>query len=488
MTAQALENFQPVGTLPTSSPTPPAPQVTPPATNVGAVNPAAVGANQRISTRVPDAVGAEEALQPHSRSDLEVGLDATRIPPPGASQKTIDGMADARRKNADLIRSYSHIRTEGLNDDQVHEAFVNHLKDNLVWLHDQIDPAIRAESKRWYDGARNITDKWAQQYQYQPHQIAGVLAALSPQKDWFQNVDLAKRILDISRDQLDTRVSPEMQARMAYYVSKVKKDENRAQMQRDVDAIGTKTLGQIKDPMQRAIWVRAYDEAHNPREYRTVTPDGDFGDVAKTADRVVKDKTVAGKPQKVAWGSFKEIHKAMEAARDPSLANISRNMGGNHKVRNFYNNIIAPNYGRDATVDTHAIAAANMIPAGSGHELVGAGLGLKGSSSAATGTRGLYPHYIEAHRRAAAEISARDNVRMLPRELQSITWEGIRGTFTPEQKRNEAFVAANKAIWDSYGRGDIDADTARQRVLEHAAPQGIRDPKWVRSGAADDAE
>lgn len=439
-------------------------------------NPRALGADRRISTRVPDAVGADQAYQPHRRNDLEVGLDAARESP------------DAWAKNANLIRGYSHIRTEGLTDDQVHEAFVNHLKDNLIWLHDQIDPAIRASSKRWYDGARQIADKWAREYQYQPHQVAGVLAALSPQKDWFQNVDLAKRILDISRDQLDTRASPEMQARMAYYASKVKKDDNRAVFQKHIDAIGNKSLGELTDPMQRAIWVRAYDEAHNPRTYRTVSPEGEFGDLAKTADRTVKGKPVAGKPQKVAWGSFKEISKAIEATRNPSLETISRNMGGNHKVRNFYNNIIAPLYGRDATVDTHAIAAANMIPAGSGHELVGAGLGLKGASSAATGIRGLYPHYIEAHRRAAAEISARDGVRTLPRELQSITWEGIRGTFTPEQKRNEAFVAHNKAIWDAYGRGDIDADTARQQVLAHAAPQGIRDPKWVRSGAADDAE
>lgn len=474
MTAQALQSFQPVSTLPT-------PQVTPPTQNVpsagvlgaGSVTPpsgdvTAPGADMRISTRVPDAVGAEQAMAPHGRNDLEVGLDAARQSP------------DAHKKNANLIRTYSHVRTEGLNDDQVHEAFVQHLTDNLVDLHDRIDPTIRAGSKRWYDGANKIANRWAEEYGLQPHQVAGVLAALSPQKDWFQNVDLAKRLLDMNQRGGNYATDKDMQAKLRQYAGAVKNDKHRAAMEQHVADIGSKALGQITDPMQRAMWMRAYDEVHNDRSYRVVTPEGDFGNVARTA----KGKQA---PQKVAWGSFKEIHKAIQAMNDPSLENISRNMGGNHKVRNFYNNIIAPNYGRDATVDTHAIAAANMIPAGSNHELVAAGLGLKGASSAATGSRGLYPHYIEAHRRAADIISARGEPT-LPRELQSITWEGIRGTFTPEQKRNKAFVAANKAIWDSYGKGDIDATTARNRVIAHAAPEGIRDPSYLRSGVTDDAE
>ena len=114
----------------------------------------AVGAAQRISTRVPTAVGMEQTLQPHTRSDLEVGLEAANASP------------DAWKKNADLIRGYQHINTDGMSDDQVHEAFVNHLKDNLVWLHDKVDPSIRPSSKLWYDGARKIADKWAREYQY----------------------------------------------------------------------------------------------------------------------------------------------------------------------------------------------------------------------------------------------------------------------------------------------------------------------------------
>jgi hypothetical protein len=37
--------------------------------------------------------------------------------------------------------------------------FVSHVKNNLLWLHDQYDPEVRDRAKLWYDGARNITDR-----------------------------------------------------------------------------------------------------------------------------------------------------------------------------------------------------------------------------------------------------------------------------------------------------------------------------------------
>lgn len=476
--AQALQS--------TTAP-PPEPQFQPISSMGGAAAPgagdaalgdAAPGAEDRISTSVPTAAGSEETVAPHTRSDLEIGIDKARAAP------------EAWKKNADLIRTYPQLDTKGLNDDQVHEKFIDHLTGNLVWLHNQIDPAIRDSSKRWYDGARTIAERWAQKYDLHPRQVAGVLAALSPQKDWFQNVSLAERLLDMHKQsQIDAAAgggnraaapgsgvlasSEAIRGKLQGFVDATKRDAERAIMQQHVDEMAGKSLHEISDPFQRAMWMRANDAANNAPTYRVVTPEGEFGDFAKTK---------SGKAdQKIAWGSFKEVHKAMQALADPSLENISRNMGGNHKVRNFYNNIIAPRFGRDVTIDTHAIAAANLIPAGSTHELVGAGLGLKGSSSNATGARGLYAHYAEAHRRAAEQLG------LLPRELQSITWEGVRGLFTPEQKRDKGFVAANKDLWRRYAQGELDANATRDAVLRHAAPQGIRDPGYLRRGVEDDA-
>ena len=35
------------------------------------------------------------------------------------------------------------------------------------------------------------------------HQPAGVLAALSPQKDWYMNVSLGRRVMDIMKNKQD---------------------------------------------------------------------------------------------------------------------------------------------------------------------------------------------------------------------------------------------------------------------------------------------
>lgn len=467
MFAQALRtpspepSFQPISSLGMAGAAPASREASPLAEAPGTAPTASVpGAEDRISTRVPRDVKAEERDAPHTRNDLEVGIEAARADP------------KAWKKNADLIRSYKHINTDGLSDDEVHEKYIQHLTDNLTWLHNQTDPTIRESSKRWYDGARAIAERWADEYRLQPRQVAAVLASLSPQKDWFQNVDLAKRILDMHRNSQNYIADAKMHDRLQSYVNATKDLDDRAVMQQHANEIAGRSLAELTDPFQRAMWMRAHDEAHNDRSYKVVTPEGEFGDTATTK---------GGKAQKVAWGSFNEIHKAMQALNDPSLENISRHMGGNHKVRNFYNNIISPNFGRDATVDTHAIAAANMMPEGSKSELVKAGLGMKGASSAGTGSRGMYPHYIEAHRRAAEKLG------ILPRELQSITWEGVRGLFTPEAKRDEAFVNEIHDIWHRAAQGEYDNETARQKVLARAAPQGIRDPGWVRRGVEDDA-
>ena len=50
-----------------------------------------------------------------------------------------------------------------------------------------------------------------------------------------------------------------------------------------------------------------------------------------------------GDPAKNTWGAIGEIVKAISILRDGSLQNISENLGDKHKVRNFYNNIVAPN-------------------------------------------------------------------------------------------------------------------------------------------------
>jgi hypothetical protein len=158
----------------------------------------------------------------------------------------------------------------------------------------------------------------------------------------------------------------------------------------------------------------------------------------------------------VAWGDFGSIAKAVSMFDDPSIANIHDQLGEQHKVRSFYNNIVDPKSKEGhVTIDTHAVAAALLRPlSGSSREVLhnfgGGPLGEVGTKdSKVTGNKGTYGIYAEAYRRAAEERG------LLPREMQSITWEAVRGLFEPKFKGQQKNVDSVERIWDGYAKGQI---------------------------------
>jgi len=425
------------------------------------------GAEDRISTRIPTAQRAEyPSGDPHKTADYSIDTASSRA------------AEEAHANNAAAMRSddFPDLPVKGIrSSDRIVDTAQSHMIENLKWLHQQmVDKFGQAAVDRmaqWYDGANAVAHRWAEEYGYQPRQVAAAIANMSPQKEWNQNANLAGRMLGILRDQRNAATTPEMNDWAKGYLDQVRAEADNPKKQAAADelamgvnAIRNRRFNEINDPETRALWLRAYDEAHNPRDYPLVTPEGDFGETALT------DK---GVPQKVAWGSFKEIEKAMRVLEgDGSLEAISRSLGGNHKVRSFYNNIIAPMHGDDVTIDTHAIAAAHLRPLSGNDVPVELGLGLKGSKSAFTGTKGNYGYYADAYRRAAEDL------KLLPRQLQSITWEGVRGLFSPELKRDTSFWNQNWYLWDAYKHGRTpDADQVRQSVLNHAG--GIDAPPWL---------
>jgi len=82
------------------------------------------------------------------------------------------------------------------------------------------------------------------------------------------------------------------------------------------------------------MWVRVFDEAHNPRTFDRWAPDGTTRGTALTG---------TGKPATASWFSLDPIAKAVSILDDGSMENIHKRLGYQHKVRNFYNNIIDPN-------------------------------------------------------------------------------------------------------------------------------------------------
>jgi len=448
----------------------------------------------RIATRVPSAVGpiADAA---HLSNDAKIGLDTIQSQPamyaktaqvarempyvkgdpvPVMDRKT--GQPKIDPKTGQPVMKPSWVPTGQHNfpadwtDDQVHEALVEFHKSNILALHDAVPEDIRPSSSLWYDGANNRATQKAVIYGRPVENTAGVYASLSPQKDWFENVSLGDRVMDIMHNQQDTPFSPEMwkwartfaagdPERLAIYKS----------MRPTKDYPG-RTLGSINDPETQALWLRAYDEAHHPRDYNIVNPDGTFGPKQTNTD---------GSNSRVAWGGFDAIEKAITAFNAPDMGTISRAMGERHKVRNFYNNIVAPNSEHgDVTVDTHAIAGSNLRPMAGEDKDVDIGLGGSGGSSRVTGANGLYGVYAEAYRRAAAERG------ILPRQMQSITWEALRGLWSPAQKADPRLNAFVQDVWSRYQRGEIDQATAQRMLMTdpQTGASRIQPPDWHRAG------
>lgn len=402
-----------------------------------------------VSTRLPTAAKATE--KPLEQR-LVIDLEATKRDP------------EAFVHNVNLVRQYPNFVSRARTPDKQAEDFINEVKDNLLFLHDQVPEATRQRSKLWYDGARNITDRFSSQYQVPDQAVAGVLAVLSPQKDWFMNVSLGERVLDIMAK---AKAAP-WDSDMDQMAQVIWKDEKYAPM---LQAIRGKTLEQITDPGLKAMWLRTYDQAKLPREHQIVSPEGDFVGI-RTNDN--------GSPTKTAWGSLNEIGKAVVILDDPRIETISMNLGNAHKVRNFYNNIYAPtDPAGHVTIDTHAVAAGLMRPlSGNSREVLhnfGSGVLGEGGpkNSTITGVRGTYGLYAEAYRRAAQERG------ILPREMQSITWEAVRGLF-PDTFKTSANASKIDSVWLQYRRGKLSLDEARNEVFRIAG--GINAPEWERAG------
>jgi hypothetical protein len=216
-----------------------------------------------------------------------------------------------------------------------------------------------------------------------------------------------------------------------------------------------KTLAQmVSTPILQAWTVRLLAQYKFGRTYNALTPEG------KTMGTFIRDN---GNPGTNTWGSTVEILKCISIIKDGSLENISEEVGDMHKVRSFYNNIIAPNsaFG-DTTMDTHAVAAAHLMPFGSSAREVEDNFGAAGKSEV-YGIAGVYYLYLAAYQEAAAERG------ILPRQMQSITWEAVRGLYGRDEK-GKKLLEQTRAIWQS-----LPDDEARQQLLA----RGIERPVWA---------
>lgn len=348
------------------------------------------------------------------------------------------------------------------------EQAIEHMKQNLLWLHDVMPEDMRDQAMHWYDSGRQMALNFAVQYKVSRPQAAGVLATLSPQQDWFQNISQADRVLDTLHSHGDAVVDKSILALARLNIAKYEEQTRRGSTSapfalgsarkalQQLRTVKGKTLDEMS-PIEAAVLIRAFDETYNDPSYASYAPTGERTGLVLTAK---------GLPARVAWKAYGSIAKAVSIARDGSRYNISTNLGQAHKVRNFYNNILVPNDpAGHVTIDTHAVAADLVRPlAGSDPEVMHV-LG-NTPGSLATGSRGLYGVHAEAYRRAAAERG------LLPRQMQSITWEGVRGLFSPEFKR---LKGAKKEIANVWSKGR-DRQEILRTIYDRAG--GIETPDW----------
>jgi hypothetical protein len=230
-----------------------------------------------------------------------------------------------------------------------------------------------------------------------------------------------------------------------------------------LDRIKGKTLAELELPGEKAMWIRTYDETHDPKqEFNRLSPDGRVLGTYYNLD---------GKAAKSTWQNMSAISNAITALESGGNRDIiSYSMGDRHKVRSFYNNILDPDsLNEDVTMDTHAIGAALLFPSASLSTSVGQSLktspligkrepGFEGASgSNITGSQGTYPLWADAYRELAHEL------KISPRVLQSITWEGKRKLFDSRMTANT--VSGVRGLWREYHHGDRSLQATQHAIL-----------------------
>ena len=400
-----------------------------------------------ISARYPTAV-ARVADPDESR----LLSDLTSVREHGGTEKYADVIAKYEASMTEMISQYPGMGAyRGGNGNDIMSGFEALVGDNLKMIYNEMPSELRIPAKAWYEGANKIRGGLAREYGIRSEAASGVIASQSPQTEWNTNLARAERIIDTWSNHQNTVMTPEMEAlgrRLGPYTPDV------------MASITGKRLADIDDHQMKGAWIRLYDEAHNPREYNIWGPTGNRTSIATTKK---------GEPGKVAWNSFGELGKGVSILEDQSLSNISRNLGEAHKVRNFYNNIESPFSPDFFTSDTHNVAASLMRPLAAASDAVGDSMGGKGSSI--LGVKGSYPLFHDAANKTAAELG------LLPRELQSITWEGGKGIFDPTFKRAAGKTGVIDDIWRQVDDGKITATEARESIFE--ITKGInKPPEW----------
>jgi hypothetical protein len=337
---------------------------------------------------------------------------------------------------------------------QVLKDFTDTMTQNLLALYDTLTPEFVANSKDWYVGANRMANAIAQKYNMTVDQVGGIIAVLSPQNDWFNNVSVAERVINIMTKYGDTKLTKDVVDKAVKYNSRTGEPNNFANDLLGLyNQYGEVSINELEklgvSPLTQSAILRAFDQGLNSPKVAITDPQGLFVGFDKTPVR---------------WNSEAEISKAIGIFRNGDINNINENLGDGNKVRNFYNNIVDPNSKTPyLTADTHALSAALNGPI-SANDAGGFGL-FNGS---------LEPAYALVK---SAYIKAAKIAGIKPREMQSITWEaqriGINDKNRTEKNKQETF--------EYIEQSRTNEKTSYERATELISKNRSADPEWGKS-------
>lgn len=338
--------------------------------------------------------------------------------------------------------------------DQVYSEFKNTIKENIRSVYKTYDGKLAERSRKWYEGANRLAQNMAQVFDVSLEAASGIIASLSPQNAWFNNVSGAYRVLNIMKNHADDAITNDMikSASKESFGTPFSHVINKAKKDLIGKSLNDLMTGEV-DINDVATALRIMDLSIHHRLVPIVSPEGEMTGMSDS---------------RFAWGSNAEIAKAILIFRDQSLPNISKRLGRGNKVRNFYNNIASPNSKNgEVTIDTHAIGAAFMNIMSS-----------KDAASMGLFTVGTYGDSVmySLLKESYAEVATEEG--LLPREMQSITWEAIRLMFDDSTKKavgNRDFI---NSTWDDKNKQKIDYGKAVSSILGRF---NIGRPDWARS-------
>jgi hypothetical protein len=444
-----------------------------------------------ISTRVPTSVDAA-ATEDLLRTDLAVVLQAPDFAEKVAAK--VAGYAQVTQAEAEQSPSYVELTKKGTErarvgtPEKVLEAFIQRGVRNLRFLWQHMPAETRDRAKLWYVGAHRIARDLADTYGYSDQQAAAILAVLSPKTDWFKNVAYARALAKFHKQAVaeDLEFTPQLFTHMRARVlesftresgKKIRREQGdeayrKARNEKLAELRGLKKEHEGKrwsdlSPDGRARLARAYIEVNEPLSYPVILPEGENGDTVYTSGKTPR-------PARMGWTSYDITATALALMDNGSPETIQDAVGGEHKVRSFFNNISDPWDPNSVTIDTHAVAAAHLEPFSSESPEVKYTMGQVGN--ALTGLSGANAIYAEMYFRLAAELSAETGQLVLPREVQSVTWEAVRGLFEAKQKTKTAAIVV-KNLWSEVRSGKLSEEQLYARLLTTFA--GVTAPAWA---------